>query len=67
MTTPTKGMEYVDVHKKWRYEAWHFTPWLAANLDVLSEVLGVKLELVQREGGRRTVLLRYPGQRGRLG
>ena len=49
MTTPTKGMEYVDVHKKWRYEAWHFTPWLAANLDVLSEVLGVKLELVQRE------------------
>ena len=49
MTTPEEGMEYVDVHRKWPHEALDFTPWLAANLAMLSEVLGVKLELVRME------------------
>ena len=49
MTTPKEGMESVDVHRKWKHEAWHFTPWLADNLCMLSDALGVKLELVQME------------------
>ena len=49
MTTPTEGMEYVDVHKKWQLEALDFTPWLAENLKMLSGALELELELVQRE------------------
>ena len=50
MTTPDEGIEYVDVHKKWRYEDRDFTPWLAENLDMLSDALGgVKLKRVQTE------------------
>ena len=47
---PTKdGSEYGDVRDKWPHEAQNFTPWLAKNLDLLGEVLGMKLELVQTE------------------
>ena len=49
MTTPTEGMEYVDVHKRWRYEDRHFTPWLADNLHMLGGALGMNLKLVQTE------------------
>ena len=49
MATPEKGTEYLDVRKMWKDEAIHFTPWLADHLDMLSDALGVKLELVQRE------------------
>ena len=49
MTTATEGMEYVDVRRKWKDEALDFTPWLANNLDMLSDALGVKLKLIQTE------------------
>ena len=49
MTTPEEGMEYVGVRKKWPHEALEFTPWLARNLDLLSDAIGLKLELVQEE------------------
>ena len=49
MTTPEEGMEYVDVRAEWPHEALNFTPWLARNLDMLSEAVGIKLELVQEE------------------
>ena len=49
MTTPEEGMECVDVHKKWKHEALDFTPWLAENLGMLSDALGVRLELDQTE------------------
>ena len=31
---------YLDVHKRWKDEARDFTPWLAANLDMLGEAIG---------------------------
>jgi len=34
-----------DVRTKWRHEEKDFTPWLARNLDKLSRVLGLDLEL----------------------
>ncbi len=49
MTTPEEGIEYTDVRKKWPNEALDFTPWLAKNLDMLSEAVDIKLELVQEE------------------
>ena len=49
MTTPEEGMEYIDVRAEWPHEALNFTPWLAKNLDMLSEAVGIKLELVQEE------------------
>lgn len=33
----------------WRHEALDFTPWLADNLDLLEEELGIGPELVQQE------------------
>ena len=39
----------VDVREKWPHEAFDFTPWLAENLDLLGDALGLKLELVQTE------------------
>lgn len=35
----------VDVRRAWPHEALAFTPWLAANLDELSDVIGIPLEL----------------------
>lgn len=39
----------VDVKSVWRYEALNFTPWLAENLDKLSDLIGMDLELAGRE------------------
>lgn len=39
----------VDVRSMWKHEAHDFTPWLAANLDRLSELLGMDLELITSE------------------
>ena len=44
----------VPVRKVWAHEAHHFTQWLLLNCDVLSDVLGMDLELTaaeQRVGG----------------
>ena len=49
MAATEEGIEQVDVRKKWLHEAHHFTPWLAENLELLGEAIGLKLELVQRE------------------
>ena len=35
----------VNLREAWAHEAHHFTPWLAENLDRLSEGLGIDLEL----------------------
>ena len=42
-------LERVEVRKAWEHEAQHFTPWLADNLDLLGEELGIKLELKGEE------------------
>lgn len=39
----------VDIRGAWSHEALSFTPWLAANLDRLSEALGLPIELVETE------------------
>jgi hypothetical protein len=42
-------LKEVCVRKVWRHEAVDFTPWLSRNLDRLSEVLDIELELEQKE------------------
>ena len=42
-------VETVNVREGWPDEARDFTPWLARNLNLLGEALGMKLELIQRE------------------
>ena len=49
MTAPEEGIEKVGVRSKWKDEAYDFTPWLAKNLDLLGDELGLRLELVQEE------------------
>ena len=38
-------LESIDIREAWRHEANNFTPWLSENLDRLSEVIGIPLEL----------------------
>lgn len=42
-------LQRVDPRTIWKHEAHDFTPWLAENIDMLSEALGIELELVDRE------------------
>jgi hypothetical protein len=42
-------LEEVDLRQAWAHEAHAFTPWLAANLDRLSQALGIPLELERAE------------------
>ena len=42
-------IQEVDIRKIWPDEARNFTPWLANNLDLLSETLGIALEAVEQE------------------
>ena len=42
-------VERLDVRSMWKDEALHFTPWLAENLHLLGDALGMKLEPVQTE------------------
>jgi hypothetical protein len=52
MTTTTLGrLTRVELREIWNSEASHFTPWLAReeNLEILSETLGLDLELEAQE------------------
>lgn len=42
-------LQKVAVSEGWGHEAKEFTPWLAENLDLLVEELGVRLSFVERE------------------
>lgn len=46
---PVARLVRLDPRTVWQREAGNFTPWLADNLDALSEALGIDLELVERE------------------
>ena len=49
MTEPEEGIEQLEVQTLWKNEALDFTPWLADNLDLLGDELGIELEFCQRE------------------
>ena len=50
MPTPELGrIEQVNIREVWPHEEYNFTPWLADNLHLLGDALGMKLELDQRE------------------
>ena len=58
-------LEFVDLREAWAYEDRDFTPWLAGNLNLLAETLGMDgLELVGKEvdvgGFRADILARDP-------
>lgn len=42
-------IEFLNIREVWADEARNFTPWLLENSDYLSEVLGIEIELEQRE------------------
>jgi hypothetical protein len=42
-------IETVPIKEVWPGEATHFTPWLSGNLGVLSDKLGMELELEETE------------------
>ena len=46
---PEEGIEQLEVRNMWQTEDYHFTPWLAENLQLLGDVLGMRLEPVQQE------------------
>lgn len=51
-STPTfSRLLDIEPRQAWAHEAHAFTPWLADNLDRLSEAIGVPLELTGREVG----------------
>ncbi|MDQ2653287.1 MAG: DUF4268 domain-containing protein [Chloroflexota bacterium] len=50
MSIPPLGkLSRVDARTVWRHEALDFTPWIRANIDTLSEALGMELELPETE------------------
>ena len=49
MTEPEEGIDQLDVRTLWDNEALNFTPWLACNLHLLGEELGIDLEFCQLE------------------
>lgn len=46
---PLGTLAYVDPRDVWKHEARDFTPWLAANIEQLGELLGLDLEVTARE------------------
>ena len=42
-------LEPVELRDIWETEHNHFTPWLGGNLDLLGDVLGIRLEKIQQE------------------
>jgi len=42
-------LKLVDIRELWPNEARDFTPWLAENINLLSDALGMELEVTARE------------------
>jgi len=50
LNTPDLGkLARVDPRTVWKHEALDFTPWLVEHIDLLGEVLGLELEITDRE------------------
>lgn len=48
-TSGSSQSERVDLREVWPHEGYNFTPWLAENLHLLGEAIGMKLSLIQEE------------------
>ena len=46
---PLGKLRRIDARTVWQHEALDFTPWVKANIDTLSEALGMELELPEAE------------------
>jgi hypothetical protein len=46
---PFGKLEHVSARSGWPHEAHEFTPWLADNVELLGDALGLSLELKARE------------------
>src|SRR5215218_6109899 len=46
---PLGRLKRVDARTVWTSEAQHFTPWVKANIETLSDALGLELELPEIE------------------
>jgi len=44
-------LKYLDLRSIWSNESQNFTPWLAENIQKLGEILGMDLEIIEREAG----------------
>ena len=49
--TDSGEIKQVDIRNIWPSEAMDFTPWLAENIEQLSQSLGMELEVQEREAG----------------
>ena len=49
MISVFSSLQRIDLREAWSHEARIFTPWLAENLDLLSDLLGMNLELIGTE------------------
>jgi hypothetical protein len=49
MNAVLETLERVDPRAIWKHEAHDFTPWLVENIEMLAELLGMELEVVERE------------------
>src|SRR2546421_640424 len=44
---PLGKLTFVDARSVWKHEAQLFTPWLRDHIDLLADVLGLEIELLQ--------------------
>ena len=49
MAVQLSTLQPIELREAWPHEALNFTPWLADNLHVLSDLLGMELELISTE------------------
>lgn len=49
MKNLSKLEEVKDLREVWKHESLDFTPWLAENLDLLSDAIGIDIELIETE------------------
>lgn len=49
MQTEFSTLQPIELREAWNHEALDFTPWLANNLNRLSDLLGMDLELISTE------------------
>ena len=49
MAVQLSTLQPIELREAWPHEVLNFTPWLADNLQLLSDLLGMELELISTE------------------